>query len=121
LNRPRFESLVTGITLMSIEADRHSLELLIVELLSERAPDVTICPSEVARAASVDAWRILMPAVRMAAARLASEGTIVITQGGRPITPETTWRGPVRLGRGDAWDRRELLEAGTSRAPYPLD
>jgi hypothetical protein len=118
---PRFESLVTGITLMSIEADRHSLELLILELLGNREPEVTICPSEVARAASTDAWRILMPAVRMAASRLAAEGTIVITQGGRPITPETTWRGPVRLGRAEGWHRRELLGAVTGRASVPLD
>jgi hypothetical protein len=115
LNRPRFESILTGITLMSIEADRRSLELLILEILGEREPHVTICPSEVARAASADTWRVLMPAVRMAASRLAAEGTIVITQGGVPITPETTWRGPVRLGRGSAWERRELVVAGSNR------
>ena len=117
LNSARFESLVTGINLMSIEADRQTLERITLELLGERAPDATICPSEVARAASADAWRMLMPAVRMAASRLATEGTIVITQGGRPITAETTWRGPVRLGRGHAWAQRNLSAGTSTREP----
>lgn len=101
---------------MSIEADRRSLELLILELLGERDPHVTICPSEVARAASTDAWRVLMPAVRTAASRLGAQGTIVITQGGIPLSPETTWRGPVRLGRGVAWEQQEFVAVGRRRA-----
>jgi hypothetical protein len=113
LTRPRFESLVTGITLMSLEADRRSLELLIIELLENRGPDSSICPSEAARAASADEWRILMPAVRMAAVRLATELVIEITQGGVVITAESTWRGPVRLRRGSRWSERELVEAST--------
>ena len=111
MNRARFESLVTGINLMSIEADRRTLEQLILEMLAGRDESSTMCPSEVARAASPEGWRMLMPAVRIAACRLAAEETIQITQGGRVITPESTWRGPVRLGRGARWAERNLVEA----------
>ena len=96
---------------MSVEADRRSLEQLIVEMLTHRDLESTMCPSDVARAASADEWRILMPAVRIAACRLAAEQIISITQGGRVIGPETTWRGPVRLGRGSRWSERALFEA----------
>jgi hypothetical protein len=96
---------------MSLEADRRSLELLIVELLDQRGPDSTLCPSDVAKAASADEWRMLMPAVRMAACRLAAEQTIEITQGGQVINAESTWRGPVRLRRGSKWSQQELFEA----------
>jgi len=97
---------------MSIEADRRSLEQLIVELLAHRAPAETMCPSEVAKAASPDEWRILMPAVRSAACRLAATRTIQITQGGRELSAESTWRGPVRLGRGAAWNEQHQLFDG---------
>ena len=103
MSRTRFESLVTGVTLMSIEADRRSLEQLVVELLTHRAPDESITPLEVAQAASPDGWRLLMPAVRSAACRLAGEQTIEILQDGRILTPESTWRGPVNLRRGPRW------------------
>jgi hypothetical protein len=58
----------------------------------------SICPSEVARAAAPDCWRALLPAVRAAAARLAAQGRIVVTQRGRPVDIRTV-RGPVRLRR----------------------
>lgn len=103
MSRTRFESLVTGVTLMSIEADRKSLEQLVVQLLTHRAPDEGIAPMEVAQAASPEGWRLLMPAVRAAACRLAADQTIVILQDGRVLTPESTWRGPVQLRRGPRW------------------
>lgn len=111
MTHPRFESLVTGVTLMSVEADRRFLEQLIVELLSHRAADASICPSDVAKAASPEEWRILMPAVRSAACRLAAAQAVEITQGGRVITAESTWRGPVRLRRGARWGQQELFAA----------
>jgi Protein of unknown function (DUF3253) len=37
-----------------------------------------------------------MPALRAAAAALAGEGLIAVTQGGRPVDPRAA-RGPVRL------------------------
>jgi hypothetical protein len=94
-------------TLMTVEADRRELERLRLSLLSHRAANASICPSEVARAAEPDEWRVLMPAVRMAACRLAEFGLVEITQNGRPIDVQNGWRGPVRLRRGRLWESRE--------------
>ena len=80
---------------------------LILALCAERGVGRTICPSEVARrAAPIEAdWRALMPAVRSAAARLAAQGRIRITQRGHAVDIANV-RGPVRLG---------VLEDRTSR------
>ena len=76
-------------------ADR-SLEEGILSLLRQRPPGATICPSEVARAASPDKWRALMEAVRCAARRLAERNRIEVTQGGHAVDP-SSFRGPIRL------------------------
>lgn len=55
----------------------------------------SFCPSEVARALAGD-WRPLMPVVRAAAARLADEGRIVVTQKGVAVDARTA-RGAIRL------------------------
>ncbi len=62
----------------------------------------SICPSEVARAASDD-WRPLMDDVRAAAAELAAEGRLVVTQKGRQVDLATV-KGPVRLARAQSAD-----------------
>ncbi len=78
------------------ERDRR-IERIIVELLEQRARDASICPSEVARGmADRGDWRDEMEAVRMAARRLQRAGVIDITQGGRPVDPDTA-QGPIRL------------------------
>ncbi|WKD56995.1 hypothetical protein CAPI_02105 [Corynebacterium capitovis DSM 44611] len=74
----------------------------IVEKLDARAPESSICPSDVARELGGDAWRDLMPAVRAAAARLAERGTVVATQGHTTVDAESA-RGPIRIRRGPAW------------------
>jgi Protein of unknown function (DUF3253) len=61
-----------------------------------RAPDRTICPSEVARALWPDAWRLHMDDVRATAAQLSRDGTIEITQGGEVRNPENEIRGAIR-------------------------
>ena len=109
MNRTRFESLVTGVTLMSVEADRRSLEKLMLELMAHRAPEETLCPSEVAQAASPEGWRMLMPAVRSGALRLAALQTIEILRGDRVLTEESAWRGVVRLRRGPRWHDQDGL------------
>lgn len=68
----------------------------ILELLAQRRPGSSICPSEVARAEAPDDWRPLMPRVRTVAARLADAGRIEVTQGGA-VVDITTAHGPVRL------------------------
>ena len=75
-----------------------ALELAILELLSARAPDASICPSEAARRVDPDNWRRHMEAARSAARRLAHRGDVTITQRGRPVDP-TGFRGPIRIAR----------------------
>ena len=75
------------------------LEEAILKLLSERAADDSICPSEAARrVGGEDAWRTLMEPARAAARRLVVRGAIEITQGSRRVDPSTA-KGPIRLRR----------------------
>jgi hypothetical protein len=76
----------------------------IIELLGKRAPDASICPSDVARSLASDgpAWRALMEPVRQAAADLAQIDCVVITQGAKQVDPGAV-RGPIRLRRGPAF------------------
>jgi hypothetical protein len=68
------------------------------ELLSARAASSSICPSEVARALEPEkkAWRALMPNIRRVAAKLASEGKLLVTRG-NDIVDATSEGGPIRL------------------------
>ena len=79
----------------------------IIELLRKRTPDASICPSDVARTLAADeaAWRALMQPVRDAAAALAQDGCIVITQGNRQLEPIDVNRGAIRLRRGPVFPR----------------
>ena len=74
------------------------LERAIGELLDRRRPEVSICPSEAARAVDPDGWRELMPAARAAAGRLAAAGTAEVTQAGE-VVDVVTARGPLRIRR----------------------
>ncbi|MCP4837266.1 MAG: DUF2256 and DUF3253 domain-containing protein [Phycisphaera sp.] len=77
------------------ESDRR-WERMLIELLDRRDPTATICPSEVARAASPDDWKSLMEPVRRAARRLVADGRVEITQQGRVVDPDRA-RGPIRV------------------------
>ncbi|MEV7173568.1 DUF3253 domain-containing protein [Streptomyces sp. NPDC093224] len=87
------------------------LERAILELLEQRGPAATICPSEAARAVHAaaaggggdgrdggDGWRGLMEPARDAARRLVAAGEVEITQGGRVVDPSRA-RGPIRIRR----------------------
>ncbi|WP_092501975.1 DUF3253 domain-containing protein [Agrococcus jejuensis] len=75
------------------------LERTMLRLVDERAPDRTICPSDVARAVGdADSWRSLMDATRAVAARLADAGEVEVTQRGTVVDARTA-RGPVRIRR----------------------
>lgn len=86
----------------------RALEARIVELLEQRGPGRTICPSDAARSVFDDladtdrpaSWRALMEPVRRAAARLVSRGELVVTQRGN-IVDLATAKGPIRLRRTD--------------------
>jgi hypothetical protein len=74
------------------------LERALEELLDQRRPDASVCPSEAARAVAPEDWRDLMPAARAAAGRLVADGRAEVTQGGK-VVDVTTARGPVRVRR----------------------
>ncbi len=74
------------------------LERAIDELLDQRRPGASICPSEAARAVDPDGWRELMPAARSAAGRLAATGSVEVTRSGAVVDVATA-RGPVRIRR----------------------
>lgn len=74
----------------------QELEVVIMELLADRARGASICPSEAARAVGDVDWQSLTEPARAAARRLEAEGRVVITQGGRPVDPSTA-KGPIRI------------------------
>ena len=81
------------------EADA-ALEAAILELLAERGPGKTICPSEAAKLVGGKEtrrdWESLMEPARAAARCLAAKGRIVITQHGKTADPSTA-KGAIRL------------------------
>ncbi|MCX6490743.1 MULTISPECIES: DUF3253 domain-containing protein [Nocardiaceae] len=79
-----------------MSATDKELEDKIRSLLDARSRDATICPSDVARALSDDAWRDLMEPVRRAARRMVDAGEVEITQKGSVIDPSTA-KGPIRI------------------------
>ena len=74
------------------------LERTIGDLLDQRRPEASICPSDAARAVDAEGWRDLMPAARAAAGRLAAAGEVEVTQGGEAVDVGTA-HGPVRIRR----------------------
>jgi hypothetical protein len=66
-------------------------------LAGHRAPDRTICPSDVARAVGGDGWRSAMEPVRDVVRDLARAGEVEVTQRGAVLDPDGEWRGPVRI------------------------
>ena len=74
-----------------------ALEHAIESLLSARAKDATICPSEAARHVAAESdWRTLMEPCRRAARRLAHAHRIEITQRGIVVDPGR-FKGAIRL------------------------
>ena len=68
-------------------------------LLRHRAPEATVCPSEVARAVASPGGRPALDAVRAVAAERATRGELVVRQRGAVVDAATA-RGPLRYGRG---------------------
>ena len=83
-----------------VTAQDRALEDTIRALLTTRAPEASICPSEAARRCADDpeAWQGLMEPARRAARRLVATGEVEITQRGRRVDPSTA-RGPIRIRR----------------------
>ena len=80
-----------------VNALDRQLELAILDLLKDRRPGASICPSEIARGmGELETWRELMEPVRRAARRLALGGRVRIVQKGRTVDPGD-FRGPIRI------------------------
>lgn len=70
-------------------------------LLRARAPESTICPSDVARVVGGGRWRDQMDLVRTIVAGLATDGVVVVRQKGEVVAVDAS--GPIRIGRGPAF------------------
>lgn len=81
------------------DAQADAVEAAILAMLSERDPNATICPSEVARALFPESWRKEMETIRHAARRLQAKELVIAKQEGRQVDLARA-RGPVRIGRG---------------------
>jgi len=92
----------------------------ILSMLSERAGEKTLCPSEVARAiagSDEKAWRLLMKPIRAEAVRLAAEGQLTIRRKGKIVDPED-FKGIYRIGHPRADDAGgDGDEAGNGATP----
>ena len=66
-----------------------------LSLLAQRAPDATICPSEVARAIASD-WRGAMPEVHAAIDEMVRDGLVRLSWKGQALANRA---GPYRIGR----------------------
>lgn len=78
-----------------IDEDNLDFREQIMNLLNQRGPLKTICPSEVL-SLEKKKDKNMMEHVRKSASLLASEGRIVITQSGKTVDP-TSFKGPIRL------------------------
>ncbi len=84
---------------MSAVPSEAQARATIRDLLEQRDPGKTICPSEAARAlGGDDGFRELMPLVRDAARAMVADDEIDVTQKGDVVDLDTA-RGPIRLRR----------------------
>ncbi len=73
------------------------LQATITALAAHRAPNRTICPSDVARTVGGTRWRAQMPGVRKAVRELVSQGVVEVSQRGAVLDPALEWKGPIRV------------------------
>lgn len=79
------------------------------KLLQERAPEATVCPSEVAKAVANGLgegtprrpWRDEMPSIHEVVDRLLADGQVQLSWKGRLLS---TRSGPYRIRRGTTFD-----------------
>ena len=72
------------------------IERTILDLLAQRDPGKTICPSDAARALDAEDFRPLMAPVRAVVRDLVARGELEVTQSGRVVDIDTA-RGAIRL------------------------
>jgi hypothetical protein len=81
----------------SPDAELARIEATTRALARHRAPDGTICPSDVARAIGGDDWRKLMGSVREAVTMLRERGVVSVEQRGTTVPKGRDWKGPIRV------------------------
>ena len=74
----------------------NNIAQTILQMASQRAPDKTVCPSEIARTLFPDDWRKHMDEIRAEAIKLQNAGEVQITQKGKAVDVEHI-KGPVRI------------------------
>ena len=74
----------------------NSIPQTILTMATQRGPDKTVCPSEIARELFPTNWRKHMQEVRDAAIELQKQGKVSITQKGLPVDVEHI-KGPIRI------------------------
>jgi hypothetical protein len=79
------------------DGQRARIGATVLALARHRAPDSTICPSDVARAVGGTHWRDLMGPVRDVVRILADRDEITVEQRGREVPKGTAWKGPIRI------------------------
>ncbi|WP_374951633.1 DUF3253 domain-containing protein [Mucilaginibacter sp.] len=77
-------------------ANKLSISQTIIDVATDRGPDKSTCPSEIARALFPADWRKHMQEVRDAAIGLQHAGKVVITQKGEPVDINHI-KGPIRI------------------------
>jgi hypothetical protein len=78
-------------------ARRERIEATTLALARHRAPDGTICPSDVARAIGGTGWRALMEPVRDVVRTLVERDAVTVEQRGRAVPKGRAWKGPIRI------------------------
>ena len=78
---------------------------VVLALAAERDAGSSFCPSEAARRLEPEDWRARMGEVHATARALAAAGHVVLTQGGREVTPLHV-RGPYHILAAPASDPR---------------
>jgi len=81
----------------------NEIEQAVLTSLAQRDEDASACPSEIARTLAPiedESWRVLMPRIRDAVARLARADRVIITRGRQILSPDNLNGGPIRIRRG---------------------
>lgn len=83
---------------VSLQSSSEAAETAVRNLLTKRAADATICPSEVARltAGPEGDWRGAMRQVHAAVDKMHRNGAITLSWKGKPLDDRI---GPYRIGR----------------------
>ena len=86
----------------TVEQRAPRIRSTVLALARHRAPEGSICPSDVARAIGGSAWRSLMDEVRDQARDLAVADEVHLSARGQVLDPADPPRGPIRIRLGPA-------------------